>query len=308
MTDPTKRTLSELITLHEIEPTLTEVITEGRIDAALILWFLRRCGSDAAVYCIVDRLTVPWTEVKRRGQPSGAKGSVITAALEVQEESPEAAENITFIYDPDDDLIAKREVPEAACLVKTDYASMELYCFAEGPIDKLLKVTLRAREDVEASAVLRIISGPLVELACTRLVLRSIDDSVAIVSNIERRLRVAGNELMIDVHNLIVDSIGRAGGPQKLGVDIATLERQEHELAAAFPADIRMGIRGHDFTRTCCYYLKTRFPNLFKDDRAPYKTPAVFENVLITCLDISELAGNDLFKKLLTRHDGTIPS
>jgi len=306
MSDGTKRLLSELIVLYEVEPTLSEVITEGRTDAAVIHWFLHRHGSDASVYCISDRLEVPTAEVRRRGQNSGCKGNVIAAALALQESSPDAAQRITFIYDPDDDVIANRQVPRAACLAGTDFASMELYCFATEPIDKLLKVTLRAQGDVEASVVIDVISKPLVELACARLILQSLPRPVAMISTIERRLRVAGDTLIADIRSLITDSVGRAGGAQRLGVDIESLVRQQVEMIPNFPTDIRMGIRGHDFTRVCCYYLKTRFPSIFRDDRGPYKTPAVFEGILLTCLEMRDLAAHELFRLILMRHGRSV--
>src|SRR5215472_7708249 len=98
MTDSgTKRTLDELITLYELEPHLKEVITEGRCDAAIILWFFRRAGIEAGVYCVADRLTVPSAEVRSRGLNSGRKGEVIAAARMIEGASATAAQCLTFV-------------------------------------------------------------------------------------------------------------------------------------------------------------------------------------------------------------------
>jgi hypothetical protein len=303
MSNGTKRTLAELITLHELEPELSEVITEGRVDAALLLWFLRRQGSDAAVYSVSDRLDVPPNEVKRRGQNLGNKGRVIASAMKVEEESVVATQKITFVYDIDDDLIVGRPILESPCLTHTDYRSIEMYCFAEKPIDKMLRVRLRAPEDVKASQVIAAIREPLISIALARLVLSRIDPPIALVIAIERRCHLKGEAMLVDIRALILDSVAGAGGAQRLGITIDSLiSEQEREASASF-AEVRLVIRGHDFTRVCCYYLKTRYPGLFKEDRLPYRTPNVFEGTLMTCLEFEDLAQEGLFKKLLERHD-----
>lgn len=302
MSNGTKRTLAELITLHELEPELSEVITEGNVDAALLLWFLRRQGSDTAVYSVSDRLDVPPNEVRRRGQNLGNKGRVIASAMKVEEESTLAAQKVTFIYDIDDDLIAGRPILESPCLTHTDYRSIEMYCFTEKPIDKLLKVRFRAPDDVKASQVIAVIRGPLISIAFTRLVLSRIDPPIALVTGIERRCHLNGEAMMVDLHSLIFDSVGGAGGARKLGITVDSLIREQAREASASSADTRMVIRGHDFTQVCCYYLKTRYPGLFKEDRMPYKTHRVFEGTLITCLEFDDLADERLFKRLLARH------
>jgi hypothetical protein len=302
MNSGTKRTLAELITLHELEPGLSEVITEGRVDAALLLWFLRRYNSDAAVYCVSDRLEVSAREVRNRGQSTGKKGSVIAAAMNVEEASTVAARKVTFVYDIDDDIIAGRSLPESACLMHTDYRTIEMYCFANNPLGKLLKVRLRASDDIKTSQVLDSIREPLVSIAFTRLVLSQVDPPVAVVEAIEKRCRINGEAMLIDIRTLIADSIDARGGARALGVDVDVLLSNQENVTSRWASDVRMVIRGHDFTRICCYYLKSTHPELFKEDRLPYRTPAVFEGTLIACLEADDLLQERLFQKLLARH------
>jgi hypothetical protein len=87
----TKRSLDELITLYELEPELSEVVTEGRTDAALMRWFLNRLNSDTAVYAVTDRLDITPAELRSRGLNVGNKGYVIASALMLQEKSSGAA-------------------------------------------------------------------------------------------------------------------------------------------------------------------------------------------------------------------------
>ena len=301
MPDATKRTLAELITLHELEPDLKEIITEGRSDASVVRWFLRRSGIDAAVYGISDRLDIPPTEVRRRGQLVGNKGRVIASALGIQEDSGVAASGVTFIYDADDDFLTGATTPRADCLLRTDYTSMEMYAFANNVLDKMLKVTLRDNGDLDAEEVLTSISAPLVALAFCRLVLSEIDPPVGLIGAIERRCRFVGGRMTIDVNALILDSVNSAGGATSLGVSIAGLLSEQQIRMDACTLDIRLIIRGHDFTQICCHFLRTVYPSLFREDRAPHRQPGTFEGALMTCLEWSDLASQGLFKELLGR-------
>lgn len=302
MPSGTKRTLAELITLYELEPDLSEVITEGRTDTGVILWFLRSKGCNTAVYSVTDRLEVPRSEMKRRGENVGNRGRVVAAAQRVTEESRAAAERITFVYDMDEDVISGRSVTQLPCLLHTDYRSIELYCCTAKTIDKLLKVTLRADDDIKADTVLDTIKESLVELAFVRFVLGEAPEPIGIRTAIERRCTVKGDILTVDVRAVIADSIDDAGGPTKTGVTVDELMACQQSTRSACASDLRLVIHGHDFTRICCFYLKTRYPNLFKEDRAPYKVPKVFEVALLTCLELDQLASEELFKKLLKRH------
>jgi hypothetical protein len=302
MPDATKRTLAELVTLHELEPDLTEVVTEGRSDASLILWFLRRRGIDAAVYCVSDRLDVPSSEVRRRGQNIGNKGRVIAAAFFVHETSDAASQKVTFVYDVDDDVLDKKQLPVVSCLLRTDYSSMEMYAYADDVIDKLLKLVLRAGDDLKSDAVLAAITAPLVSIAFGRLILKRINPPVQMVSAIERRCNLKGDVMAIDISALISDSINAAGGERALGISMVSLLGEHERELQGCVIDVRLVIRGHDFTRICGYYLKSVYPSLFREDRAPYKNPAIFEAVLMTCLEVGDLTPELLFQALLRRH------
>lgn len=306
MPDGTKRTVAELITLHELEPEMQEILTEGRVDAALISWFLRRQGNNAAVYSVSDRLDITASEIRKRNQTTGSnKGKVIAAALSISDTSELAAQSITSVYDIDDDILAGRPLYEdVANLLHTDFRSIELYGFAVNPLDKLLRVILRADDDVKAEAVLAEITEPLVSVAFARLALSKIVPPVAMVPSIERRFQIKAGTVIVNIRALISDSINSiAGGAKALGVSLDTLiaDCKLGESAAA-SMDVRYIIRGHDFTRICCYYLKTRFPFLFREDRASYKIPEAFESSLLNSIELSDLLAMPLFQKLLERH------
>jgi hypothetical protein len=299
----TKYTLSELITLYELEPELTEVLTEGRTDASLILWFLRKVGCAATVNAITDRIDVPSSQVRQRGQDLGNKGRLVTAALVVDEASPdEAAKRVTFVADADAGYVSNEQLPQASCLLWTDYTSVEMYCFEKSSLDKMLRLTFRAPEEIKAEAILDAIRRPLVDIFAARLVLQSIAQPVKMVAAVEKRCKVKDGHLVVDVQSLLLDSINHAGGPNKLSITLADLmERHAIQRATFIGFDERRVIHGHDFPRICCYYLKERHPHLFKEDRSAYRSVGPFANTLITCVDADQLAAEALFQRLLER-------
>ena len=207
MNSGTKRTLDELITLYELEPDLSEIITEGRTDAAVLRWFLNRLNSDTVVYAVTDRLDTTPAEVKSKGLDIGNKGYVIANALMLQERSDDAGRRVTFVYDIDDDVITSKPTPRADCLVSTDYTSMEMYCFAVMPIEKLLKLTLRAQDDVNAESVLTAIGEPLTRVFYARSILARQHRPIGISAAIDRKCKLSGEIVTIDVRALIEDSM-----------------------------------------------------------------------------------------------------
>jgi len=302
MNDGTKRTLAELVTLHEIEPDLTEVITEGRSDSSLIKWFLRRRGSAAAVYCVSDRLEVPPSEVRARGQSVGNKGRVVAAALNISEASTEASRKISFVYDIDDDILNGSVQPETDCLLHTDYRTIELYAFSASPLDKFLKVILHADDDVKATDVLQSITGPLIGIAFARLLLSRLPEPVAMVDSIEKRCTLKAGSIILDAWALIADSINSVRGRRRFVATRESILAEYDQLKSACTLDPRLVIRGHDFMQICCYYLKTRYASLFREDRIAYKSWVVFEMTLMACLESEDLMTYPLFQTLAQRH------
>jgi|SRR5450755_2196026 hypothetical protein len=295
MSDGTRRTLEELITLYQEEPELSEVITEGRTDAGLLTWYLRRQGHDTRVFAIDDRLTVTASEVRQRGQDRGCKGRLIAAALYLNETSVEGTQRVTFIADVDTNIAVGHPLEGADCLLWTDYTSMEMYCYAKNPIDKFLRVCLRAPEAVKAESVLAAIRDCLVEIFYIRIVLSFLEDPKSMASNFDRKLRVIDNDVDVDIKTLIRDSV------KTKGVDVDELIKSQRLKRSTCPSDERMAIRGHDFIQVCCFYLKTAHSGLFKDDRAAYKSAQVFGNALIACLELPDLSSENLFQRLTER-------
>lgn len=306
----TRRTPDELATLYEIEPTLAEIVTEGHYDAALIRWFIQLIGSDAVVYSVDDRIIVTEEEIKAAGEIPGNRGAVVTAATLFAHEaalyavpSADVLRRVTFIYDRDDDLLTGRNVPDTECMLVSDYTSMEMYCFAERPVGKMLRIPLRAPASIEASEVITGITQGLLEIAALRHILRTIGMPTALISDITSRCEVRGVDLVVNIRGLADASINKKGGPSIFGSTLNQVIDAHAEFMAKLTVDPRMVIRGHDYTEMLCFYLKTRFPEIFRGpDRLPLKTSKLFENILITCLELSDLAKEQLFLELTNRY------
>lgn len=86
-----------------------------------------------------------------------------------------------------------------------------MYSFAERPIDKLLKVTLRATDDLKPKEILAAITRPLASIAIARLILSRVTPPVGMIDAVEKRCRITNNSVIVDLRALISDSINGAG-------------------------------------------------------------------------------------------------
>jgi hypothetical protein len=184
---------------------------------------------------------------------------------------------------------------------------MEMYCFAEKPIEKLLKVTLRASDDVQGREILSQICDALVAIFMVRCALSGLARPIGLMEAIEKRCHLEGQQLIADPVLLIEDAVNHAGGQGRLGVNLPDILDDYSALLEGAPEDARFAIRGHDFCRILCFHLKSVFPQLFRDDRAAFKAPSVFANIMITCLEIEELSTEKLFVELIDRYSAGQP-
>jgi hypothetical protein len=308
--DGTRLTPEEIAQLYELEPTLREVITEGVCDAGVVRWFLRLIGSDVNVYTVDDRLVVDPEAIKVAGEIPGNRGAVVTAAMVFARASllyavpqPDVQRRVSFIYDRDDDALTGKVSQSAECLLPSDYSSIEMYCFATGPVDKLLKVTLRASDDIEASDVLESITSALVDIAVLRHILRTLGRPTALILDTTSRCKIINGTLVVDISSLAEASINKKGGPEAFGATYSEVVEKVGQIVAELRADPRLIIRGHDYTEIICYYLRTKYKQIFNGPhRSPLKVHALFENVLVTCLELQDLSAEPLFVELAKRY------
>lgn len=139
--DETRRTIAELVTRYQLEPSLRDVYVEGPFDASFIAWFLESGGiSDVAVYAITT-VDVPAGVLDKHGLTLGEKQRLIAFAREIVAVLDDSGQ-VTCIVDADLDYVFERVLAEHIVLL-TDYPSIEAYLFQRELLAQWLSVTAR---------------------------------------------------------------------------------------------------------------------------------------------------------------------
>src|SRR5436309_32108 len=119
-----RRTVQELLTLHELNPDLSDVFTEGPSDRGLIRWFLDDLELRSVVVYDISVVDLPPDQLVELGQENNNRGRVIALALLC---AMLTQSQLACVIDIDLDLLLGRNVPNTPLLLTTDYSCMEMY-------------------------------------------------------------------------------------------------------------------------------------------------------------------------------------
>jgi hypothetical protein len=304
--DGTRRDLEELITLHELESEMPEVIVEGRTDAGVFQTFLDEHSIEAAVFAIVDRVNLPRDVVVDLEKGIGNRVQVVSAASAAYGRNVGAS--LTFIVDSDFGSMQKDGAESnLAHLLLTDYGSLECYSLTENVFRRLLRVPLRAKSDLNIGEVLDSILDALVDIFLCRWILNSLDNPPSIVEKLDRRCSFKSGKVEVDVARLVGDSMaGEKRSRKGVPVDRDELASEVVEAKRQLKGDRRRFIRGHDIAKMLLFALLKRAPQLFREDRRLFKSPVALEFALLCCLDFHELGDEELFRALVSRLGGIV--
>ena len=242
----TLRQVDELITLHELPNAEKEVITEGKVDACILEWFLRSRDIQTPVYCRMERIEGDEDAVKKYGYSIGERGFVL-AASRIVDQHPKAAASITFVVDGDFDHSLNPPVPSGQSLLVTDYSCIESYCFHSTILEKFLRLILRASGAITAASLLDGIRQTLTDVFVSRWILNNIGSGVGIVSRVTRRCTLEGPQLVLNSLALMRDAIQASDSRvAKKMTDEYLMTRFAEESAKLVGIDTRFTLNGHD--------------------------------------------------------------
>jgi hypothetical protein len=274
------------VALYEVEPTLRDIYVEGRTDASFYSWFLAESGAEAKVYPIDDRICILADEVKAVDQKISARGRVIAFSIYCDRRLGAHQNSVTAIVDSDSARAVGPMPIRADCLLTTDGSSLESYVLAPRPMTKLLKVGLGI--EIDSSAVIDAIVPALQKIQSVRIVLEGSD--IGVVEDVAATCSFEDAQGSVDVRELIRRSLGGVSKRDwPSGIDELVNWATDCE-AMVIQAGLRG--RGHDIPALICGYLRER-------GHSPNKSTA--ESVLLTCLELSDIADQPLFVSLLDR-------
>jgi len=124
-----RRTIPELVTLYELEPSVRDIYVEGPTDRAFVMAVLRRVGRYDIQVKEVDVVDVPSTELTKLGLTIGSRQRVIAVALLLERASTtDLITQVACIADADAEAGSPPAI-NGRLLLYTDVACMTVYAF-----------------------------------------------------------------------------------------------------------------------------------------------------------------------------------
>ena len=281
-----KYTLQALVALYEFEPSLNDVLVEGRADAGLLRWYLREQDRRVSVRAVDDVVDVPSYEVARIGFDINARGRAMAVASALSETLPASQVTPVVVVDADWHAAVGPQLAARRFLIMTDMPASENYCLQPRPLQKFLDLVLGARDEVDASSVVDTLANALVELHAVRIVLHHLAESCA--NNPAALVSFNAGTSSLNKAELIRRSCS-SGAYSETDRNELLSEAEWYEMALR---DAAQGGRGHDIGPLLIRYL---------DLSGHYADVRTVESTLRGCLEVSDLDSWSLFTELRRR-------
>lgn len=295
MSDPINFDIEALAARYELHPERRDVFVEGDCDIGLVRKFLEDRGLPEVSVFPVSVVNVSPAACLGRSLPHpSVRSEVIALAMEFAQRgvSPHQA---VCVADADMDSLLSRRVT-CPLLLLTDFTSMELYAFSEGPVKEVLLVVCpRAR--TTARGVLDQLVGPLESLFLARAANCDLGFGLAWIRRIEKFLR-------IDEHDRLIfdetEFMRRYAAVRLPAAKLEALEARLDELRNRPCTDPRLRIHGHDFLRALAWFLR-------KVEKCDSPDDSRVRQLLYLATGTADLAEHTMFRALLARLTEPVP-
>jgi len=293
MIDIPTRTIAELITRYELEPSISEIFTEGDTDTSLLRGVLLASGIEERQIDIytIDTVEVPRQVVNNYRVGGGNRSEVIALCGELESHFGQHFMQVTGVIDADGcSLIGEDNLP--ALVVTTDYCCMEMYFFEESLLRKLLLFAFPKVTQTSAQ-ILTNMGSVLKELFLARLANVSLKLELR-KWEIKHVTPYKSGSFVFSRDTFLKDYLTRS---YKIDL-IDRFEGEIERLRAATDGDIRHYLNGHDFLGMLSLLLASYHSKL--EDKERTRPSALFFS-FCCCLDVNELTAMPMFQSIIAR-------
>ncbi len=288
MIDEGLRTLEDLFARYELEPQLRDIYVEGSSDKALIEWFLKEMGIDAAVVYEICTVQVDKEKVAEYGEENNNRGRVITLAHEMESVVGKEALQITCIADSDFDLILDKKY-SCKLIIFTDYSCLEMYLFNENCMDKYFKLCIQGFS-ININETMDCLSKVLQEVFLIRLANKLLGLNMTRIT-FDRCCKVSNSGIVFDVDDYITRYLNSNKWPVGKREFVDFIEAWKPRLKNEY----RCQMNGHDFIELLAWFISKH-----GIDRKLYDSDVVCRS-LYGCVEIEDLKSGKLFSNLFSR-------
>ena len=271
-----KKEIDEIIVKYQLEPSLNkEIYVEGSSDKSLIEWFLKQAGIRNIIVLEISTVNIKSQRVINLGLDTNNKNRIISLCDSIQN-------GIIGIIDSDFDFL---EIPKYTYphLFRTDYASMEGYCFNVKILEKILLGHI-SKQVEDYNSLLKVLGDILVELFLIRFSKEKLQKNNKYLTFDKKKYLSSTNNQLYFNRTLYLQNY--FSNKQEIINEINKfIDKQKLSL----PSDIRKVIHGHDFEDLLLFYL-----NITQKD-----AKEIFKRSLYSALEYESLKKENMFIKLL---------
>ena len=282
-----RRSVDALLKQYELQPNERDIFVEGALDRAVLKRFLRLSGKSASKVISINAVDLSQLDLLP-GERQGNRGRLVALARLLQNGHLEDVPALCII-DRDFDLLVPRKAPlEYSPLRKTDFASIEMYFYDLGLLQRFQDDFLQT-SNLNMSRVLEQVESALRSLSLMYASNRRLGWSCKRIQ-LPRSLSYRGSHGMRLNHksymNRYLGTDNRAGCQDEFLQEIAAIEQ-------TLPTDPRTWMRGHDFLELLAYAIR-KSSDLHKNLSARELAGA-----LTMALEIGDFMKYPLFRELI---------
>lgn len=240
-----RRSISELLTRYQFEPTLRDVYVEGHRDQTLLKWFLLRSKLNGAVVYSISTVSVPDSVIGPLGV-TGNRGRIIGLCLELDKTLHATAESVRGLIDKDFfDVLEEHH--DSRLLWKTDFSCVECYALEVTTIQKFSLLYFARQIEIEHIEKLMEI---VVEVYLLRATKQRLAPQARWVEDFTRSCAIGVDGPEMDREDFIRRVLQQARGALVRADLDETLEALRRQIAT----DYRQSVNGHDAIRALSWY------------------------------------------------------
>lgn len=271
-----ERTLQEVITLAQLEPSIKDIYVEGSSDRQVLKWYNSRINEKLAIVKTIDSIHITDDEVKKYGfaNAKNNKAKIITLAKAL-EEYDNGINCILCIADKDLDHFRNRLV-YGSNIIYYDWTSLEMVFFNSSCMDKFITLAY-PKIGMPGKELLTAMTPVLKSVYAIRIVM---DEESIQTKLLWRRLLALeeDNQISFDITDAVKRTINKVGRARDRDYILSKCKDIN------FDCDDRDCIRGHDFTDLLTWITSKYYKEINKDDRE------IIEKIIISSIEVDLLA------------------
>ena len=290
-----RRTIPELVTLYELEPSIRDIYVEGPTDRAFLTGLLERVGYREIEVWEIDEIEVSEGQLRTLNLGTGSRQRIIALALMLEQSaSVNLQPQVICIADADDEAGCAPHIT-GSLLVYTDVSSMPVYAYDGRYIQWYLDVVVLGFP-IPGSHVVAALNPVLMHSASARRALKSLCIDCSLV-DLTRDCTTDGHSISFDDRRFIERLVNKANAHGRR----EQLDEEAARHRSSMKADPKLWVHAEDFS-LLLHWLIVRLRG-----SANHVAQHLLCRTLLLGIPVEDLRGWPLFQTIFARFPLSTP-